>query len=383
MPAELALAARYLFGLGRRTHVATVTAISLIGLTLGVLSLVVTLALLEGFQSTIRAEVVKRSAHARVASAEGRLLEDPETLARRLHEGLGDVDVEEVVRGSCLVSTGAGSVPARIVGRSGLERVAVDRVLAARLAVGPGEQLLVLAPRSRLTPLGPVPVRVRLTVGTVVPREPGGSEGGVMLVPLATAQRLLWGRPVVEALELRDPGDPWGLAARVRRALGEHREGLRVQGLAELHRPLFLALTLERSMIFLAVGLMLVVAALNLLCNVAMVAAEKRQDMAVLAGLGLPPARLRRLFLVLGLMVGAAATVLGAAAGTALATVLDATQALPLPRGVFAVSAVPFSVRPATVAAVVVFSMALSAAAAWAPARSVARREPAEGLRYE
>jgi len=63
--------------------------------------------------------------------------------------------------------------------------------------------------------------------------------------------------------------------------------------------------------------------------------------------------------------------------------VLDATGALPLPRGVFAVSAVPFTVRPATVAAVVVFSMVLSAAAAWAPARSVARREPAEGLRYE
>ncbi len=383
MPAELALAARYLLGLGRRTHVATVTAISLIGLTLGVLALVVTLALLEGFQSTIRSEVVRRSAHARVSSASGRLLEAPDALARRVHEEVHGVEVTEVVRGSCLVSTGAGSVPARIVGRSGQVRVAVDRVLSARLAVGPGESVLLLAPRSRLTPLGPVPVRVRLQVDTVVPREPGGSEGGVMLVPLAIAQRLLWGRPVVEALEVRDPSDPWGVAARVRRALGGAGRGLRVEGLAELHRPLFLALALERSMIFLAVGLMLVVAALNLLCNVAMVAAEKRQDLAVLAGLGLPPARLRRLFLMLGLMVGAAATVLGAVSGTVLATVLDATGALPLPRGVFAVSAVPFTVRPATVAAVVVFSMVLSAAAAWAPARSVARREPAEGLRYE
>ena len=212
MPAELALAARYLLGLGRRTHVATVTAISLIGLTLGVLALVVTLALLEGFQSTIRAEVVRRSAHARITADSGRLLQAPEALARRLHERLGDVDVAEVVRGACLVSTGAGGVPARIVGRSGLERVVVDRVLAGRLAVGPGEPVLVLAPRSRLTPLGPVPVRVRLTVDTVVPREPGGSEGGVLMVPLTTAQRLLWAKPVVEALELRDSADPWSRA---------------------------------------------------------------------------------------------------------------------------------------------------------------------------
>lgn len=383
MSAELGLAVRYLLGLGRRTHVATVTAISLIGLTLGVLALVVTLALLEGFQSTIRGELVRHSAHARVRSATGRTLNDPADLARLLQERVPGASVEEVVRGSCLVSSDVGTVPARIVGRSSAAAVTVDRVLANRLGVGPGETVRVLAPRTRLTPLGPVPVRVRLKVASVVPREPGGSESGVLAVPLATAQRILWAKPVVEALELQSPSDPWGLAPRIRRALGARASDLTVQGLTELHRPLFLALVLERSMIFIAVGLMLVVAALNLLCNVAMVAAEKRQDLAVLAGLGMSPSSLRRLFLALGLMVGAAATVLGAGTGAALASVLNATRAVPLPRGVFTVSSVPFAVRPGTVAAVMAFSLVLSAVAAWVPSRAVARREPAEGLRYE
>ncbi len=383
MAAELGLAVRYLLGLGRRTHVATVTAISLIGLTLGVLALVVTLALLEGFQSTIRGELVRHSAHARVQSATGRTLDDPADLARLLQERVPGASVEEVVRGSCLVSSDVGTVPARIVGRSSATALTVDRVLANRLGVGPGETVKVLAPRTRLTPLGPVPVRVRLEVASVVPREPGGSESGVLAVPLATAQRILWAKPVVEALELQSSSDPWGLAPRIRRALGARASGLTVQGLTELHRPLFLALVLERSMIFIAVGLMLVVAALNLLCNAAMVAAEKRQDLAVLAGLGMSPRSLRRLFLALGLMVGAAATVLGAGFGAALAAVLNATRALPLPRGVFTVSSVPFAVRPGTVAAVMAFSLVLSAVAAWVPSRAVARREPAEGLRYE
>jgi lipoprotein-releasing system permease protein len=135
--------------------------------------------------------------------------------------------------------------------------------------------------------------------------------------------------------------------------------------------------------IFVAVGLMLVVAALNLLCNVAMVAAEKRTDLAVLAGIGLTPTAQRRLFLLLGLGIGVVGSVLGAVLGTGLALALDLTRALPLPRGVFVVSSVPFRVDPLTVALVMAVALVLAAGAAWLPSRLVARREPAEGLRYE
>lgn len=154
-------------------------------------------------------------------------------------------------------------------------------------------------------------------------------------------------------------------------------------GLEELHQPLLTALALERVMIFVAVGLILVVAALNLLCNVAMVAAEKRKDLAVMAGLGFTPSSLRRLFLVLGLAIGLIGSVSGAVLGSGLALVLDRTGALELPRGVFMVTSVPFSVDPVTVGLVVAVALGLAALAAWLPARMVARREPAEGLRYE
>ena len=381
MRAELHLARRYLIGLRRRTHVATVTLISLVGLGLGVFALIVTLALLEGFQSSIRRDLVERSTHARVRPATGRILIDADQLASLLHDSLPDVEIVRSVRGNCLVASTVDAVPALLVGRSDVETVMADQVLAARLGLGASGAVDVISPRQRLTPLGPVPVRARVDVKEVGVVEPG-VEGGVLRVPLDVAQRILWGSNEVEALDLKDPSAPWDLGAKVRRVL-DGREGVDVLGMQELNRSLLLALSLERILIFIAVGLILVVAALNLLCNVAMVAAEKRRDLAVLTSLGLEPVRVRRLFLLLGLGIGAAGAFGGAAIGVATAWVLDATGALPLPTGLFVVSSVPFTIDPTMVAKVVVLALVLSALASWLPSRIVARREPAEGLRYE
>jgi len=380
--AELHLARRYLVGLRRRTHVATVTLISMVGLALGVLALVVTLSLLEGFQASIRSEIVNRATHARVIPVDGRRLADPKELASVLQGKLGEVELVEVVRGTCLVSSFVDAVPASVIGRSDAIDVGIDRILASRLQVGGGEQISVISPRQRLTPMGPLPVRVRAEVARILAPEPGSEEGAVRL-PLELAQRLLWGDSVVEAIELRDVEDPWRLGARVRAALGPELGGVRVEGLEDLHRPLLLALAMERVVIFVAVGLMLVVAALNLLCNVAMVAAEKRVDLAVLAGIGLSPKSLRRLFLLLGMGIGLVGSATGATFGVAISLLLDRSSALPLPRGVFSFSSVPFQVEPSMVVLVMAVALTLAAAASWLPSRMVARREPAEGLRYE
>jgi lipoprotein-releasing system permease protein len=379
---EFHIARRYLLGLRRRTHIATVTLISMIGLGLGVLALVVTLSLLEGFQASIRSEIVARATHARVIPIDGRRLGDPGKLASVLQEELPEVELVEVVRGTCLVSSFTDAVPASVIGRSDALDVGLDRILASRLQIGGGEEISVISPRQRLTPMGPLPIRVRAEIARVLAPEPGSQEGSVRL-PLGLAQRLLWGDAVVEAIELRDTTDPWQLGDRVRSVLRPEADGIRVEGLVDLHRPLLLALAMERVMIFVAVGLMLVVAALNLLCNVAMVAAEKRVDLAVLAGIGLTPKALRRLFLLLGMGIGLVGSTLGAVLGVAVSMFLNESGALPLPRGVFSFSSVPFRVEPSMVAVVMAVALALAAAASWLPSRMVARREPAEGLRYE
>jgi lipoprotein-releasing system permease protein len=325
---------------------------------------------------------VQRAAHAKVEPLHGRRLVEVERLVSDLHEALPGAEVTRVVAGTCLVNSLVDAVPASVIGRSDVQDADIDRVLAARIAVGVGDRIQIVSPRQRLTPLGPLPVRLQLEIARIVAPVPGG-EGGTVTLPLGSAQRLLWGEGVVEALELRDSPGPWQVGDRAERALVSAGHEVRVTSLEELHRPLLLALTLERFLIFTAVGLMLVVASLNLLCNVAMVAAEKRQDMAVLASLGMAPGSLRRVFLTLGFGIGLTGTLLGTAAGVLISFVLDATQALPLPRGVFVVSSVPFRAQPEAVISVLVLALVLTIVASWLPARAVSKREPAEGLRYE
>lgn len=380
--AELHVASRYLVGTRRWTSVVTVTLISLLGLGLGVFALVVTLALLDGFQYGIRSQIVAQAAHAELRPISGRRIEDPEELALVLQGSLPHVEIVQIVRGTCLVRSDNDAVPASVIGRSDTDRVVADRILARRLGIGAGDGVEIISARQRLTPMGPLPVRIRADVSKIASPEPG-AESGALMLPIDRAQRLLWGEPVIEAIELRDATDPWSLGRRADKALADAGVSVEVAGLEELHRPLLTALALEKVMIFVAVGLMLVVAALNLLCNVAMVAAEKRKDLAVMAGLGFQPRSLRRLFLVLGTGIGLIGSVTGAVLGSGLAVILDQTGALKLPRGVFVVTAVPFRVDPAMVALVVAVALVLAALAAWLPARLLARREPAEGLRYE
>jgi len=160
-------------------------------------------------------------------------------------------------------------------------------------------------------------------------------------------------------------------------------DGVEVISFRELNRPLLAALALERVMIGFGVALVMAVAALNLLCNLALLAAEKRADVALLGALGLEPQFVRRLFLTLGIGVGALGGVIGTVLGGLTAVVLDVTRALPLPRGVFVVSHVPFRVTAGAIAVVLAVSLGAALLASLAPARAAARRDVLQGLRYE
>ncbi len=373
------LAGRYLLGLRRRTHVAAVSAISFGAMALGAAALVITLALLEGFQSTIRAQLAEAGTHAELRPRAGRTLPGGEWLAelRRRHP---ELEVRASSGGAVWCLGPDAATPAELEVSDTPSQVEVNRILAARLGVGAGSELTIASPRLVLTPLGPMPTRRRVTVGSVTAMQPG-DERALVRTPVSVGAALLdLGAPRTVALRARDPHQAWRVASVVQ---GDVPEGVEVVSFGELNRPLLAALALERAMIGFGVALVMAVAALNLLCNLALLAAEKRADVALLTALGVSPARVRRLFLLLGLGVGALGGVLGTALGTVAAELLERTRALPLPRGVFIVSHVPFRVTPGSVAVVLGVSILAAALASLAPARAASRRDVLEGLRYE
>jgi len=373
------VAGRYLLGLRRRTHVAAVSAISFGAMALGAAALVLTLALLEGFQSTIRAQLAESGTHAELLPRAGRTLPPGDWLAS-LRDRHPELQVRAVSGGAVWCLGLDGAVPAELEAVDTLSRVEVNRVLAARLGIGAGSELMIASPRLALTPLGPMPTRRKVVVEAVSPVQPG-EERAVIRVPAGVGAALMQlGGPRSVVLRAKDPARAWNVASVVQ---SEIPEGVEVVSFAELNRPLLAALTLERVMIGFGVALVMAVAALNLLCNLALLAAEKRADVALLTALGLSPSRVRRLFLMLGLGVGALGGVLGTVAGGLAAEILDRTRALPLPRGVFIVSHVPFRVTAGAVLVVLAVSLLAALLASLAPARAATRRDPLEGLRYE
>ncbi len=373
------LTGRYLLGLRRRTHVAAVSAISFGAMALGAAALVLTLALLEGFQSTIRAQLAEAGTHAELRPRVGRTLPGGDWL-ERLRRNHPDLEVRGSVGGAVWCLGPDGAVPADLEVVDTLSHLEVNRVLAARLGVGAGSELTIASPRPVLTPLGPMPTRRRVVVGAVLPVQPADDRALVLTPPALGAALVDLGAPRKVTLRALDPDKAWRVASVVQH---EVPEGVEVVSFAELNRPLLAALALERAMIGFGVALVMAVAALNLLCNLALLAAEKRADVALLTAFGLTPARVRRLFLLLGMGVGALGGVLGTALGGVVATVLDRTGALPLPRGVFIVSHVPFRVTLGAVAVVLTVSVLAALLASLTPARAAARRDALEGLRYE
>lgn len=380
MSAVSLLTGRWLLALRRRTHVATVSAISFAAMALGAGALVITLALLEGFQHTIRTQLERGGVHARLVPARGSELPGGEWLAA-LRQRHPELEVEEVRSTAVWCMANGVAVPAELEVVAGLQRVEVNHVVAARLGAAPGSDLVVATPRLVLTPLGPMPLRRRLQVEVVREGRPGEERGVVRVGELHARAFQEAGRgPQAVALRAKDGRDAWRVASIVQKDVPDD---VAVLSFKELNRPLLAALELERIMIGFAVALVMVVAALNLLCNLALVAAEKRADVALLAAMGLPPRAIYRLFVGLGAGVGILGGALGTAAGALAAGVLDRTQALPLPRGVFVVSHVPFRVVPEAVVLVLAVSLGAALLASLAPARAAARRDVLQGLRYE
>ncbi len=380
MSAVSLLTGRWLLALRRRTHVAAVSAISFVAMALGAAALVITLALLEGFQHTIRTQLERGGAHARLVPARGSELPGGDWLAvlRQRHP---ELEVEEIRSTAVWCMANAVAVPAELEVVAGLQRVEVNRIVAARLGLAPGSELVVATPRLVLTPLGPLPLRRRLQVEVVREGRPGEGRGVIRVGEgHARAFHEVRRGPQAVALRAREGRDAWRVASIVRKDVPDDVVVLSFQ---ELNRPLLAALELERTMIGFAVALVMAVAALNLLCNLALVAAEKRADVALLAAMGLPGRGIHRLFVGLGALVGVLGGVLGTAAGAVLASVLDRTQALPLPHGVFVVSHVPFRVQVEALAVVLAISLGAAILASLAPARAAARRDVLQGLRYE
>ncbi|HQR46773.1 MAG TPA: ABC transporter permease, partial [Thermoanaerobaculia bacterium] len=255
----LFLARRYLLASRREAQVGVVALAAFVGLALGVAALVLSLALLAGFQAHIRSRLLAETPHLTVSPAGRDAFTTADGLPEKLAALPGVVSASPVARGRIWISIAGRTAPAQAVGRAGAKGLVLDLSQARPLGAVAGDDVTIVSSRTRLSPLGPVPIAVSMAVEKVVPASTGRREPEATL-PLEAGRRLFalpeGGASAYEVF-LSDPRRAAEAAREVVAALGG---GVSATTWEEANRSLVLALKLERAVLFATVFLIVVVA---------------------------------------------------------------------------------------------------------------------------
>jgi lipoprotein-releasing system permease protein len=382
MPLELSIALRYLAASRKRAHVAVLSAISIGGLAVGVAALVLSISLLTGFQDRIRDRLSRSTPHLLIVPAAGVFLDDPARSAAAIARDRRVASSDRFVEGRAWVTDAASRTALPVRFRSdpsvGPGEIRLSSAIAGQIGAGRGATVRIVANRTILSPLGAVPLAFPARVAAI---SEGTASPGVpeAALSLGDARDVAGAGEAISgfAVRLRSPSEAEAVRADLARTSGG---STRILTWMEVNPGLNFALRLEKVLIFVTVFLVVVVAALNVVADLALLVVDKRRDLGVLSTLGLPGSSLSKVYWWLGGTIGVLGTLTGAAVGATLSWALDRFAMVPLPADVYLMTHVPFALHPRDLALVVVFSLAAAIAAAILPARSAGRVGPAEAL---
>lgn len=401
MAIESRIARRYLWSARKRAHTAFLSLISMLGLAVGVATLLISIALLSGMQGQIKDRLIESSPQLLVEPAGRNTIErSDEIVAAATHMGMRDV--RPYISGIAWGANVRGNVgrPMRIRsftpghepetdrgarGRPFLAeegdapQIDLTRGFTASLSLARGDSIRVIAPRTRLTPFGPVPVMKHYRIGRIV--LPTGEDNAIdAWLAHEEASRLFGTGGEPTAIEM------YGDATRaedVQAALAQRFPGAQFKTWKEINRPLFLALRLEKIVMFATISLIIFVAALNLVSSLSMLILEKRPSVGVLRTLGATEKNILSLFMQLGLLIGLTGTLLGNVIGLGFSWLANRFELVPMPGDMAFISHLPFTLDVPDIVGVNLVAVCLSVIATWYPARIASRLDPIAAIKEE
>jgi lipoprotein-releasing system permease protein len=260
--------------------------------------------------------------------------------------------------------------------------VLLGAALADGLNVGVGDVLTVTSPRGRLSPIGLLPRVTRVRVAGTVKTGLYEFDAGWAYVPLAAAQRLFDPSDSRTLVEVR-LDDMFEVQEGARRILDDLGEGYVTTDWVQMNGSLFSALWIEKMAIGITIGLIVAVAALNIVATLVLMVMEKHKDIAILVSMGASRAAITRLFMLQGTIIGAVGTAIGGLLGWGACRALDRYRLIRIPEDVYQIAWVPFRLLPGDAAVVLAGALLVCFLATLYPARGAARLDPAESLRYD
>jgi lipoprotein-releasing system permease protein len=401
------IARRYLTARRRQAFISLISAVSIVGVGVGVMALIIALALMTGVQGELRDRIVGSTAHIYVYKPSGYADVAAEIQKMRV---AGVIGVAPAVVGMGLLqSTVSEGAFAQVKGidprlepevtditgalRSGTlealtnrpenarEGIILGADLAHTLAVRVGDMVTLMTPHAVMTPSGAVPMTQRFQVVGIVRFGFYETDTAAAFMTMAAAERVL-GRsgPTYIQLKLRDLDQTSRVRGDLEKQLGP---AYQADDWTELNGTLYAALQLEKLAISLTIGLIVMVAALNIVASLVLLVMEKNRDIAILRTMGAPARAIRLIFILQGLAIGLVGTMTGAVLGLVVCYFADRYQLIKLPSDVYQIAYLPFRVQALDVVVVVLSVLAVCLAATVYPSRQAGRLDPAEALRHQ
>jgi len=411
-PLSFAVGLRYLRAKRRNGFISFISMASILGILIGVMALITTISVMNGFQDELRNRILGMVSHATIDGLDGPLENWPHAVAvakqdPRVLGAAPYVETEALLqarrRQGAIIR---GVLPERETSVSELGakmkegklsdltpggwNIVLGRELALQLGARVGDDVNVFVSEATVTPIGPVPRARRFHVVGIF--EVGAQEYdfGLAVVHMQDAQKLLRLDQGVTGvrLKLTDIWNAWDVA----RSLADRMEGFyRVHDWTRDHANFFRSLKMEKTVMFVLLSLVVLIAAFGLVSSLVMIVQDKQSDIAILRTLGLSPGAVMRVFMVQGTVIGIFGVGLGVVCGVLLSLNLSVivhlieriTGSELMPPDVYYISGVPTAVEAPDVALVAFIAFVMCLLATVYPAWRASRTDPASALRYE
>jgi lipoprotein-releasing system permease protein len=399
------IARRHLTSNHNRGFVSFITLIAILGVTLGVASLIIALSILSGFEKTIKSNVVSFTAHMQLFAFQNQLLEKPEMTVQHVmarfpeitdmapylaREGMirSKEDIDGIVIKGVDPSNDISAAKRRLVEGSydlaerdnGIQTIIIGKRLSEKLKVGVGQRLLVYGLGGSSISLSQART-MQFEISGIYETGMADYDGSIVYINLRNAQRLFQVGPMVSGFDIlvSETDSLESLSYQIPDYLGYPYYARTMQ---QMYRNLFTWIELQKKPVPIVLGLIIIVATVNIIGTLLMMVMEKSRQIGILKTLGMQKEVIVRMFLFQGIQIGVIGTVLGDIIAFVLCWLEQRYRIIPLPSGIYFMTHVPIELSFLNFFIVSIAALLMCFLASLIPARMATKMDPIKLLRF-